>query len=115
MMTAEQPPPSDSDLWRALKALGSPVRLEVIRFIQAHPHCISNQIQLHLPPGCACAQSTLSQHLKILRDAQLVVAESDGAATSYTLNAERMAWLSEQLKGYALCPANAAGVRAGRP
>jgi DNA-binding transcriptional ArsR family regulator len=87
----------DERLYLMLKALGNPVRLQIVRFIQQHPRCIGNEILLQLPDGLARAQSTLSQHLKILRDSGLVEAECDGAATCYSLNQECFAWLCEQL------------------
>lgn len=89
----------DDYTWRVLKALGHPVRLEIVRFIQHHPHCVCNEILLQLPDRCARAQSTLSQHLKILRDAGVIEAEHDGSTTSYILNAEQIARLSDQLSG----------------
>jgi DNA-binding transcriptional ArsR family regulator len=45
----------------------------------------------------ARAQSTLSQHLKILRDAGLIEAECDGSATCYAVSQECLGWLREQL------------------
>jgi DNA-binding transcriptional ArsR family regulator len=68
-----------------------------VRYVQAHPRCIGNQIQLQLPEDVARAQSTLSQHLKILRDAGVIEAECDGAATCYRLNQSNLDWLREQL------------------
>jgi DNA-binding transcriptional ArsR family regulator len=79
------------------KALGSPVRLEIVRFVQRHPGCIGNQILLHLPDESARAQSTLSQHLKILCAAGVLEAEPDGTATCYWLSQEALDWLLEQL------------------
>ena len=88
---------NDQRLYMILKALGNPVRLQIVRFVQKHPRCIGNQIQLQLPDDVARAQSTLSQHLKILRDAGLIKARGDGAATSYVVDDESLAWLREQL------------------
>ena len=87
----------DDELWRVMKALGSPVRVAIVRFVRLNPRCISNEILLHLPDDCARAQSTLSQHLKILRDAALVEADFDGSVTSYTVNDARLHWLHEQI------------------
>src|SRR5215213_4648823 len=84
-------------LYRMLKALGNPVRLEIMRFVQRHPRCIGNDILLHLPDEMARAQSTLSQHLKILRDSGLIEAECDGPANCYAVNQECLNWLREQL------------------
>lgn len=87
----------DERLYHMLKALGNPVRLQIVRFVHRHPRCIGNEILLHLPDDVARAQSTLSQHLKILRDAGLLEAECDGPATCYALNHEVIGWLQEQL------------------
>ena len=87
----------DERLYMILKALGNPVRLQIVRFIRQHPRCIGNEIMLQLPDDVARAQSTLSQHLKILRDAGLLEAECDGTATCYALNHECIGWLQEQL------------------
>ena len=87
----------DAHLYLMLKALGNPVRLQIVRYVQAHPRSIGNQIQLQLPDDVARAQSTLSQHLKILRDAGVIEAECDGAAICYMLNQRNLDWLREQL------------------
>lgn len=88
---------NDQRLYLILKALGNPVRLQIVRFVQKHPRCIGNQIQLQLPEDVARAQSTLSQHIKILRDAGLIKARDDGTATCYVVNDESLTWLREQL------------------
>ena len=88
---------NDQRLYLILKALGNPVRLQIVRYVHEHPRCIGNQIQLQLPDDVARAQSTLSQHIKILRDAGLIEAECDGAAMCYMLNQRSLDWLREQL------------------
>jgi DNA-binding transcriptional ArsR family regulator len=88
---------NDQRLYMILKALGNPVRLQIVRFVQRNPRCIGNQIQMQLPEDVARAQSTLSQHIKILRDAGLIKARGDGAATCYVVDDESLAWLREQL------------------
>ena len=47
------------------KALGNPTRLEMMKFLVTHPGCITGDIVSFLP----IAQATVSQHLKVLRDA----------------------------------------------
>ena len=88
---------NDDELWKVMKALGNPVRVAIVRFVHQHPRCICNEILLHLPDECTRAQSTLSQHLKILRDAALVEAEFDGSVTTYTVNDARMHWINDQI------------------
>ena len=82
---------------RVFKALGNPVRLQIVRFIQKHPHCTGNQIQLQLPDSAARAQSTLSQHLKILRSVALIDACDEGSATCYVVNRATLEWLRGQI------------------
>jgi DNA-binding transcriptional ArsR family regulator len=96
-MATERCERDDQRLYLMLKALGNPVRLQIVRHVQEHPRCIANQIQLQLPNDVARAQSTLSQHLKILRDAGVIEAECDGAAICYRLNPASLDWLREQL------------------
>ncbi len=95
MMTATL---SDDDrLIAACRALAHPVRLAIVRYVQRHPRCIGNQIQLHLPAQLARAQSTLSQHLKILCAAGLLYAEAEGPAICYVLNQAQFDWLCQQI------------------
>jgi ArsR family transcriptional regulator, arsenate/arsenite/antimonite-responsive transcriptional repressor len=100
MATANgEPAPGDTQLALTCKALGSPVRVAILRYVLQHPDCIGNQILLHLPEHGPHAQSTLSQHLRQLREAGLLDAYSDGAAVCYRVNGERVSWLREQLRG----------------
>lgn len=88
----------DQRLYRMFKALGNPVRLQVVRFIKQHPRCIANEIMLHLPDDVARSQATISQHLKVLRDIGLIEIEHGGPSVCYTLNRECMAWMCTQLR-----------------
>ncbi|GAB4209667.1 MAG: metalloregulator ArsR/SmtB family transcription factor [Roseiflexaceae bacterium] len=91
------PDPADERLWRMLKALGHPVRLQILRCIADHPGCVCTEILYSLPDSCCRAQSTLSQHLKILRDADLIEGDGEGHITYYTVNQQALDWLREQL------------------
>lgn len=102
MATAEgEPAPGDKHLALLCKALGNPVRVAILRYVLQHPDCIGNQILLHLPEHGPHAQSTLSQHLRQLREVGLLDAYSDGSAVCYRVNSGRVAWLREQLGGMA--------------
>jgi len=65
-----------------LKALGHPVRLEMIRQLQGRDRCCCRDFCDVLP----LAQSTISQHLELLRRAGLVDYEADGVRSRYSLN-----------------------------
>lgn len=97
MATADDGEPSDRALAHICKALSHPVRVQILRYVLHHPDCIGNQILLHMPDNGPHAQSTVSQHLRLLRDVGLLEAHSDGAAVCYRVNSERIAWLSQQL------------------
>lgn len=89
---------SDDDrLIAVCRALAHPVRLAIVRYVQRHPRCIGNQIQLHLPAPLTRAQSTLSQHLKILCASGVLHAESEGPATCYVINQAQLDWLCQQI------------------
>lgn len=75
-------------LVRMFKALGNPTRFEIMKFLITHPICITADIVDFLP----IAQATVSQHLKVLRDAGWVIGTAEGAATTYCLNDEYIQW-----------------------
>ena len=75
------------------KALGNPIRFEILQFLVTHPGCITGDIVDYLP----IAQATVSQHLKVLREAGLISGITEGPARCYCLNAENIAWFREQI------------------
>jgi ArsR family transcriptional regulator len=75
------------------KALGNPHRFEVLKFLVTHPGCITGDIVAFLP----IAQATVSQHLKVLREAGWISGEVEGPATSYCLNEDNIAWFREKV------------------
>lgn len=87
----------DRNFCRVCKALSNPVRLQILRYVLAHPGCIGNQILLHLPEDAPHAQSTLSQHLRVLRTAGLLEAEEDGPAVCYFVNQDCLVWLCHEI------------------
>jgi DNA-binding transcriptional ArsR family regulator len=84
-----------------LKALGHPVRLAIIRALAERSACCCGDVCSRLP----LAQSTVSQHLKVLREAGLVSFRRDGVRSSYVLNAAAFTELRTDLEAIAaLCP-----------
>ena len=80
--------PEQERLVTMFKALGNPLRFEVLKFLIARPGCITGDIVEFLP----IAQATVSQHLKVLRDAGWLEGTVQGPATSYCLNEGNIAW-----------------------
>ena len=75
------------------RALGNPHRFEIMKYLVTHPGCITGDIVDFLP----IAQATVSQHLKVLRDAGWIIGTVEGAATSYCLNEEAVAWFRDRV------------------
>lgn len=73
---------SDAELARLAAALGHPARVAIIRLLKQKGVCICGEIVEVLP----LAQSTVSQHLKTLKEAGLVQGETDGPRSCYCLN-----------------------------
>jgi ArsR family transcriptional regulator len=65
-----------------MRALAHPLRLKIIEFIDTHQEINVNKIYKTLK----LEQSITSQHLKILRLADVVQANRDGKLVHYTLN-----------------------------
>jgi ArsR family transcriptional regulator, arsenate/arsenite/antimonite-responsive transcriptional repressor len=80
-------------LAKMLKALGNPVRFKIVEFLAENQVCMTHEIVQATP----LAQSTVSQHLKVLREAGLIDGEIDGPATCYCLNPVAITWLKDQI------------------
>ncbi len=68
------------------KALSHPVRIRIIEHLKKMSKCICGEIVDILP----LAQSTVSQHLKSLKKAGLILGEVDGMCTCYCLDHEAL-------------------------
>ncbi len=76
-----------------LKALANPVRFQIMRTLSERQACITQDIVDATP----LAQSTVSQHLKVLREAGLIRGEIEGPATCYCVDSEGVLWLKQRL------------------
>ena len=74
------PTRAELDLVEVLQALADPVRLQIVRVLDA----AENPIACHEIP-IPVAKSTGSHHLKVLREAGIVAAEVDGTRKYHTL------------------------------
>lgn len=75
--------PNDDAVARKLAALAHPVRLRLLRNLGAAEACCVKD--LVGPTGLA--QSTVSQHLKVLVEAELVSFRTEKQSSRYTVNA----------------------------
>ena len=71
-------------LARFAKAMGHPIRLYVLELLSKQSCCYSGDLTEVLP----IAKSTLSQHLKELKDAGLIQGEIEAPKIKYCLNQE---------------------------
>jgi ArsR family transcriptional regulator len=83
----------DEEIARYAKALGHPARVKILRFLLGRDECIAGAIADELP----LAQSTVSQHLKVLREAGLIHGEVDGLHICYCVDTTRLGRLRELL------------------
>ena len=79
-------PEADEELARLAKAIGHPARVHILRFLSRKEARVCSQIVDELP----LAQSTVSEHLRILRDAGLVRSSQDGPRVGYCINYETL-------------------------
>ena len=64
------------------KALGHPARVMIVNYLKRIDKCLCGDIVDQLP----LAQSTVSQHLKCLKEAGLIKGEVEGPTTCYCLD-----------------------------
>ena len=74
------------------RALGNPARVRIIRELAQRKACATSDFVELLP----LAQSTVSQHLKVLKGAGLVTIQADGVRNLYRLHGRGL----EGLKDY---------------
>ena len=72
----------DEELARLAWALAHPARVRMLRILIARSSCVCGEIVEEFP----LAQSTVSQHLKILKESGLVQGEIDGPKVCYCVN-----------------------------
>lgn len=86
----------ESRLVKVLRALGNPTRFHILKVLAQRRTCICGEIVDCVP----LAQSTVSQHLKVLKEAGLIQGTIQGPATCYCLDRKALAWLRERCDQY---------------
>lgn len=75
------------------KAISDETRLKIIDMLSCGEMCACDILE-----GLSISQSTLSYHMKILTESELVCSEKDGSWVRYSLNKKRMADAIEFMK-----------------
>lgn len=94
VVAAPMPAPErevDAELASLAKALGHPTRVRIVRLLLSRDVCFCGEIVEELP----LAQATVSQHLKVLKEAGVIRGEIDGPRTCYCADRDRLAVLHE--------------------
>lgn len=86
---------TDRELARLAKALGHPARVSILRLLIRRGDCVCGAIVDELP----LAQATVSQHLKVLKEAGLIQGEVDGPRVCYCVNPAAVRRLEELMRG----------------
>ena len=82
---------TDQEVAKLAWAVAHHARVRILRILLARKACVCGELVDLMP----LAQSTVSQHLKILKEAGLVQGEIDGPKTCYCVNQVGLARLKE--------------------
>ena len=86
----------DDDIASLMRALGHPVRLSILRILaNQQRECCCADVTEEIP----LAQSTVSQHIKVLLDAGLITRKPKGTRNCYIVQHERLAQLGTAFSG----------------
>ena len=83
----------ENKLARYAKALGHPARISILKLLIKKQACICGDIVDELP----LSQSTISQHLKELKDASLIKGDIEGATVCYCIDEKEWKLAQKQL------------------
>lgn len=72
------------------KALGHPARIAILEYLHKINACVCGDIVEEI----GLAQSTISQHLKALKEVGLIEGETEGAKVCYCLNEKKLSEIS---------------------
>jgi ArsR family transcriptional regulator len=76
-------------------AIAHPARVQIVRLLISREACVCGEIVDCLP----LAQSTVSQHLKILKESGLIQGEVDGPKVCYCINPKQLERLKSLVVG----------------
>lgn len=77
---------AEAELARLAHAIAHPARVRIVQILAAKRTCVCGELVEALP----LAQSTVSQHLKVLKEAGLIQGEIDGPRVCYCLVPEAL-------------------------
>ena len=78
--------PTAEEFAKLAWAVAHPARVQIVRLLIGREACMCGEIVSCLP----LAQSTVSQHLKILKESGLIQGEVDGPKVCYCINPKQL-------------------------
>lgn len=96
MNKAEKFDESLQELARFAKVISHPARLAILQYLAETKSCISGDISDYLP----LSRTTVSQHLKELRDIGLIHGEIDGLKINYCLCSDEIERFHEMFRNF---------------
>lgn len=78
------------------KALGHPTRIRILKILMVRRACVCGELVEMLP----LAQSTVSEHLRVLKQVGLIQGEVDGPRICYCIQPEMLRHLKELVKAF---------------
>ena len=91
-MKTIEAPTSETRTVAMLRAIAHPARFRIVKLLARQGACVTGDLVDELP----LAQSTVSEHLKVLNDAGVVRGSIDGPNRCYCLEPEALAWLKRE-------------------
>jgi len=82
------------ELAQFAKAIAHPARIQILEHLALRNTCFCGDIVKELP----LSQSTVSQHLKALKKAELIKGEVEAPSICYCINIEKMEKINIQLR-----------------
>ena len=96
----------ENRLAKYAKALAHPARIAILKLLAAKATCQCGDIVEELP----LSQSTVSQHLKELKEAGLIKGEIEGARVCYCIDEKEWKaarkWINQLFESYRGCQGN---------
>ena len=86
----------EKELALLAKAMSHPIRIQILKLLSNQSCCFTGDLTETIP----LAQSTISQHLKVLNEAGLIQGEIQPPKVKYCINKENWKKATEQFKEF---------------
>lgn len=87
---------AQNNLATVCKVLGHPARIAILEYISCQHSCICNDLVEEI----GLAQATISQHLKELKNINLIQGEIEGKKMCYCINIDQWSKVKKQLDSF---------------